>query len=61
MNSLSMLVTLSRLRELPCGAATVQLKSNLEDPSEIDQYLSALANAAELVGYEQGSFPPYPR
>jgi ATP-dependent DNA helicase RecG len=37
---------LNRLRDLPREAATVEFKSNLEDPSEIGQYLSALANAA---------------
>jgi ATP-dependent DNA helicase RecG len=44
---------LNRLRELPREAATVEFKMNLHEPSEIGQYLSALANAAALAGDER--------
>jgi ATP-dependent DNA helicase RecG len=50
MNQQTLLETLSRLRELPREAATVEFKSNLEDSTEIGQYISALANAAALAG-----------
>ncbi len=53
MNPNSLLETLNRLRELPREAATVEFKSNLKDPWEIGQYLSALANAAALAGNER--------
>ena len=53
MESRTLLETLSRLRALPREAATVVFKSNLEEPSEIGQYLSALANAAALAGDER--------
>ena len=42
MNPQTLLETLFRLRELPREAATVEFKSNLENPSEISQYISAL-------------------
>jgi len=50
MNPQSLLETLSRLRALPREAATVEFKSNLEEPSEASQYLSAMANAAACGG-----------
>jgi len=53
MNTQTLLETLFRLRDLPREAATVEFKSNLEEPSEIGQYLSALANAAALAGDER--------
>lgn len=54
MNPQPLLETLNRLRALPREAATVEFKSNLEDPVEIGQYLSTLANAAALTGEEVG-------
>ncbi len=60
MNQQTLLETLSRLRELPREAATVEFKSNLEDPTELGQYLSALANAAALASHELNSFLAYP-
>lgn len=53
MESQTLLETLSRLRSIPREAATVEFKSNLKDPAEIGQYLSALANAAALAGEER--------
>ena len=42
-NLQALIETLTRLRELPREAATIEFKSNLEDPTEIGQYPSALA------------------
>ena len=53
MNPQTLLETLSRLRALPREVATVEFKSNLDDPLEIGQYLSALANVAALAGEER--------
>jgi ATP-dependent DNA helicase RecG len=53
MDQAALLETLERLRSLPREAATVEFKSNLEDPKEIGQYLSALANAAALEGHDR--------
>lgn len=53
MNNQTLLESLERLRQLPREEATVEFKSNLEDSSEIGQYLSALANAAALTGDER--------
>ena len=53
MNPQSLLETLARLRALPRDAATVEFESNLEEPTQIGQYLSALANAAALAGDER--------
>lgn len=53
MDQISLLDTLERLRGLPREAATVEFKGNTQEPSEIGQYLSALANAAALDGYDR--------
>ena len=53
MNQQTLLETLNRLRELPREVETVEFKSNLEDPTETGQYLSALANTAALVGNDR--------
>lgn len=45
--------TLSRLCAQPREGGTVEFKSNLNEPKEIGQYISALANSAALEGYEQ--------
>lgn len=44
------LALLERLRNRSQEGATVEFKSNLRDPSEIGQYISALANSAALEG-----------
>lgn len=54
MDQASLLQTLERLRSLPREAATVEFKGNIQDPSEIGQYLSALANSAALEGHDRG-------
>lgn len=48
-----LLTTLERLRQLPREQCAVEFKSNLDDPSEIGQYLSALANVAALDGHDR--------
>lgn len=53
MDSGILLDTLSTLLRLPREQGTVEFKSNLDDPQEIGQYLSALANAAALQGHER--------
>lgn len=50
MNQQALLEVLNRLRELPREAETIEFKSNLDEPTEIGQYLSALANTAALAG-----------
>ena len=60
MNTQSLLETLTRLRFPPREAATVEFKSNLEDPAEIGQYLSALANTAgSFRNREKGIASPF--
>ena len=54
MDQTSLLDTLERLRGLPREAATVEFKGNVQEPSEIGQYLSALANSATLEGHDRG-------
>lgn len=44
----TLLDTLSTLLRLPREPATVEFKSNLDDPEDIGQYLSAMANTAAL-------------
>lgn len=51
MDQSALLETLKTLCGLPNEAATVEFKSNLVQPEEIGQYLSALANAAALEGH----------
>lgn len=53
MSTHPLLATLDALRQLPREQATVEFKSNLADPREIGEYLSALANAAALQGHER--------
>lgn len=53
MDQTSLLETLERLRDLPREAATVEFKGNTQEPTEIGQYLSALANAAALDGHDR--------
>jgi hypothetical protein len=55
MESRTLLETLSRLRALPREAATVEFKSNLEEPSQIGQYLSALAKCGGHPSAERGT------
>lgn len=45
---------LERLLGLPREAVTVEFKGNVQEPAEIGQYLSALANSAALEGHERG-------
>jgi ATP-dependent DNA helicase RecG len=54
MDQAGLLETLERLRGLPREAATVEFKGNVQDPAEIGQYLSALANSAALEGHDRG-------
>lgn len=53
MDQASLLETLERLRGLPREAATVEFKGSVQEPSEIGQYLSALANSAALEGHDR--------
>lgn len=53
MNSAALLSTLESLLQLPHEKATVEFKSNLDDPAQIGQYLSALANSAALQGHDR--------
>lgn len=48
-----LLATLERLRALPREVATIEFKSNRQEPAEIGEYLSALANAAALDGHDR--------
>jgi len=50
----ALLETLDSLRGLPREAATVEFKGNTQEPTEIGQYLSALANSAALDGHDRG-------
>ena len=53
MDPATLLETLERLRGLPREASTVEFKGNTQEPAEIGQYLSALANAAALAGHDR--------
>jgi ATP-dependent DNA helicase RecG len=53
MNHAALLSTLESLLQLPHEKATVEFKSNLDDPTQIGQYLSALANSAALRGHDR--------
>jgi len=53
MNEQALLEVLSRLCALPREAATVEFKSNLDQPEDMGQYLSALANSAALEGHDR--------
>jgi ATP-dependent DNA helicase RecG len=48
-----LLETLERLRALPREAATVEFKSNWDQPADIGEYLSALGNSAALDGHDR--------
>ena len=50
---MNLLQTLMELCKLPHESATVEFKSNLNEPEEIGQYVSALANAAALDGHDR--------
>jgi ATP-dependent DNA helicase RecG len=50
MDNQELLELLERMRNRTQEGATVEFKSNLRDPSEIGQYISALANSAALEG-----------
>lgn len=50
MENESLLELLERLRHRPQEGVTVEFKSNLNEPGEIGQYISALANSAALDG-----------
>lgn len=45
---------LENLLRLPREQATVEFKSNWENPADIGQYISALANSASLQGHDRG-------
>ena len=53
MDQTNLLDTLERLRGVPREAATVEFKGSVQDPSEIGQYLSALANSAAMDGHDR--------
>jgi ATP-dependent DNA helicase RecG len=53
MDAAALLDTLSALLRLPREQGTVEFKSNLVDPEDIGQYLSALANTAALHGHHR--------
>ncbi|PJC20467.1 MAG: transcriptional regulator [Comamonadaceae bacterium CG_4_9_14_0_8_um_filter_57_21] len=53
MNQIELIALVDQLRELPREAATVEFKSNWELPSDIGEYLSALANATVLERHER--------
>jgi len=48
MNQLALLEILMKLLRLPREEGTVEFKSNLDEPKEIGEYISALANTAAL-------------
>lgn len=54
MDQVGLIETLDRLRGSPREGATVEFKGNVQEPSEIGQYLSALANSAALEGHDRG-------
>lgn len=53
MENQSLLELLERLRNRSQEGALLEFKSNLNEPSEIGQYISALANSAALEGAER--------
>lgn len=53
MDTAALLATLSNLLRLPREQGTVEFKSNLDDPEDIGQYISALANTAALQGHDR--------
>lgn len=53
MDHATLLDTLLTLLRLPREQGTVEFKSNLDQPEDMGQYLSALANTAALQGHER--------
>lgn len=53
MDPAALLATLDKLLRLPREQGTVEFKSNLDDPDDIGQYISALANTAALQGHDR--------
>lgn len=53
MDPATLVDTLATLLRLPREQGTVEFKSNLVEPEDIGQYLSALANTAALQGHER--------
>lgn len=53
MDTTPMLNTLLSLLQLPREQGTVEFKSNFENPEDIGQYISALANTAALCGHDR--------
>lgn len=53
MNEAELLGILDELRALPREIGAVEFKGNVQDPKEIGEYLSALANSAALNGHER--------
>ena len=53
MDPTTLLDTLATLLRLPREQATVEFKSNLDEPEDIGQYLSAMANTAALQGHDR--------
>lgn len=53
MNDTELLAILEQLRSRPNEGATVEFKSNLNEPKAIGEYISALANAAALAGHSR--------
>lgn len=53
MDQSALIVTLNRLISLPRETATVEFKMNREEPADIGEYISALANAAALEGHDR--------
>jgi ATP-dependent DNA helicase RecG len=54
MSDADLLKILDELRNLQREAGTVEFKGNVQEPIEIGQYLSALANSAALEGHNRG-------
>ena len=50
---MALLDKLSALLQLPREQGTVEFKASLDDPVDIGQYLSALANTAALEGHDR--------
>ena len=53
MDHATLLDTLAALLRLPREQGTVEFKSNLDDPDDVGQYISALANTAALQSHER--------
>lgn len=53
MDNPSLLEILENLRSLPREAATVEFKRNWQNPGDMGEYISALANSAALAGHDR--------